>query len=414
MKTLLICLMSFSLWAGDGAGTGSGPLESQFIYAFHHMDVFLTRTLLRPGLSAAEIEAIQKVLNNLRREKEPSQALVFEDNPKEFSWYEQCHQLKLAYTKLEQGALIRVNRALLYRKGTQEGELEANVSFSQIVQTVFHEIGHHNGYPDHQWLDQIGTKIARVAVEYVKEETAQIEKVFKTRPDLAPVQRPLALYGKYQVTTRSGFFLPHSTDLSTDNRRLFFLPMGTSQLYQTVPVSQETDRLTQAANHDPFEKKTSFFPFFGALDHLGVGTLSYGPTGQGYFSFDERNGLAMATVNIWEKSRPLEDEPQETGEKEDDMTRLKRNIAPLQVFEGKTHIDEYGRLALFTHWLKIPGDKSTVQRSVTLLKFQRPDFEMALRQKIQANGPPFGFYFALPAKKAGEAEVLTFLLSQKR
>ncbi len=150
-------------WAGPGVivGNGGGLAEQNFAYALanlsHVFDLCDSRiTECLPTIE--EREAFKKIRLSLPRELGTRDLLRFEScGTASACRFNLDGQMRTAVTGNQVGDPIYVNRDLIYSRDSA-GRLFA-LDLGTAIAILTHELGHHQGIKDHQFLDLLGARI---------------------------------------------------------------------------------------------------------------------------------------------------------------------------------------------------------------------------------------------------------------
>jgi len=165
--------------AGPGVivGNGGGLAEQNFAYALAQLPhvVELCEARLQECLSSREeIQAFERIRSGLARELQTDGLLRFESC--EGKSAPDCPflidgQLRVAVTGTRPGAPIRINLDLIYPKDSS-GKVQP-LDTGTALAILTHELGHHQGLKDHQFLDLLGARLRLLLL--MRSETFRVD-----------------------------------------------------------------------------------------------------------------------------------------------------------------------------------------------------------------------------------------------
>lgn len=170
MTSLLLIALSLSIpwslpsesWAfgGDEVGNGAGLAENQILYMNSRLEDFTHLCLKSESchLTQKEVDVLTRIESSLFTERQMGTSIAFKSHFKEPIFFIDG-KIRAAKTWNEIGTPILFNLDLLYREKSP-GAFEA-ISLATSLSLLVHEFGHHQGILDHDFLDQLGGKVAR-------------------------------------------------------------------------------------------------------------------------------------------------------------------------------------------------------------------------------------------------------------
>ena len=141
-------------YAGDEANNGGGAGEATISYVYERLDYFVGPCLGNRACLAdpARRDLLERVLRLPR-----TGGLEFHSESREPGFFMLDGAVRAAKTSLTPGAVIYVNRDLLYAKNAQGAW--AALDTGAAVAILVHELGHQTGEPDHDRLDRLGAEV---------------------------------------------------------------------------------------------------------------------------------------------------------------------------------------------------------------------------------------------------------------
>lgn len=162
MKWTIIFL--FSLYhlnglAGDWVGNGAKRSEGLFRFSYSNLDEYIQECLRFCELNNEEKGILSQIRESLPRERLlNADQLQFSKDQDLFTLDDQV--TRIAVTGNEVGSNIFINLTLA--DGDQFSELGFESYLAMATSVLIHELGHHHGVQDHQWLDLLGTKVGKI------------------------------------------------------------------------------------------------------------------------------------------------------------------------------------------------------------------------------------------------------------
>lgn len=154
----VIVLFFFNSWGGDRVGNGAGIAEANFLYAYYNIKSFINHALELPSVefNQAELELATKIKESLKLEYKTRKPIIFLDGRKYPHIFTDHFNGKprIAVTHLKIGSPIFINTHLINGK---DGKTPTRLSFA--VSIIAHELGHHHGVEDEDYLYGFGAKI---------------------------------------------------------------------------------------------------------------------------------------------------------------------------------------------------------------------------------------------------------------
>lgn len=162
MKTLImfLCLSVTSLVfakGGDEVRNGGGFAEQYLTYALRTMPQTIERCLTSVfcARDTQQRELLKKIKASIPLEIE-TEVLTFISNQQKPGFFIIDGVERLAVTGNYVGSPIYYNLNLLYQHG------DARIKFGQAVQSLVHELGHHQGVTDHNSLEMLGSEVRKM------------------------------------------------------------------------------------------------------------------------------------------------------------------------------------------------------------------------------------------------------------
>jgi hypothetical protein len=161
MKKVILCsiliLLNFSPLAksGEHVGNGGGLSESNFAFSRINLKSLLD-TCLASSLclnTNEEKDLAKRVANIASEELKTKNQLVYLSGKKNPTFFFLDDNIRVARTGHKIGDKIFINRDLIY---DSEGQA---LGLPQTTAIIFHEIAHHLGEEDHDFLDLVGAKL---------------------------------------------------------------------------------------------------------------------------------------------------------------------------------------------------------------------------------------------------------------
>jgi hypothetical protein len=143
---------------GDEVRNGGGLAEGYLIFALKNLDQSIDICLSQSecALKNNGREILKTIKNSLNQE--PKDILKFSSEKDKPGYFVIDGFTRLAVTGSSIGSPIYYNLDLLYKAG------EVRLNYGQAVQSLIHELGHHNGIFNHDQLELIGADV-RSALE---------------------------------------------------------------------------------------------------------------------------------------------------------------------------------------------------------------------------------------------------------
>lgn len=165
MKTLIkiLCLLSLSFIsiAGDGVGNGGGISENNFIFAYNTIGEYIEHSLKMnvSAFSKKEETILRKIHNALPEQYQLKKPIVFMSGTKyPHIFIYPFGEVRIAVTGSKVPSPIYINTDLLYQN--INGEIKY-ISISQAISILVHELGHHHNVKDENFLNELGSKVAK-------------------------------------------------------------------------------------------------------------------------------------------------------------------------------------------------------------------------------------------------------------
>ena len=154
---------------GDDVNNGGGLAEKTFLKAFASMDRYLKICLNSSAcrLNQKDRQLLEQIKTALPNEGEPHGGVLFASEQNRPGFFMIDGELKIAKTGVKVGAPIFVNRDLIYSRGV-DGSFQP-LGLSEMVSTLVHELGHHHGELNHDYLDVLGNKVALLLQHHISE-----------------------------------------------------------------------------------------------------------------------------------------------------------------------------------------------------------------------------------------------------
>ena len=145
--------------SGSSAGNGGGIAEKNFHFAYSYLNRAIELCVDSPAacrLLPEQEDALRNIHTSLADGSETAQILFSSEisNP---GFFKIDGQIRVAKTGDHVGDPIYVNLDLIYTKGSGGRYTALDIPTASSV--LVHELGHHQGIKDHQFLDQLGTRI---------------------------------------------------------------------------------------------------------------------------------------------------------------------------------------------------------------------------------------------------------------
>lgn len=165
LKIVLITLSFVLFYApgfADKVGQGAGLAENNILFVYENLDKYLNYCLALQDCAenAQQQQALQKILSHLPQERVNNSAQIrFKSQREDPQLFFIDGQIRVAVTWAHIGAPIYFNLDMIY-KNTADGRVEG-ISLATASSLLVHELGHHHGYKNHDWLDRLGARVAR-------------------------------------------------------------------------------------------------------------------------------------------------------------------------------------------------------------------------------------------------------------
>jgi hypothetical protein len=148
---------------GDWVGNGASFAENLVLLAFQNLEFYLNACIREESclneiklLDPNQPDTIQNIFLSLREERKLNPEMIrFAPMSRLF---EIDGEVKVAVTGLHKGDIIYINKDLLY-EFDPNNKLKT-ITLLQIVSILIHELGHHQGITNHNYLDRIGAIVA--------------------------------------------------------------------------------------------------------------------------------------------------------------------------------------------------------------------------------------------------------------
>lgn len=152
--------------SGDEVRNGGGLAESYLIFALKNMDQTIAFCLSQSECAKKNDgrEILKKIKASLSTEVK-ADLLKFSNEAKKPGFFTVDGYVRLAVTGNNVGDTIFYNLDLLYQNG------EVKINYGQAVQSLIHELGHHQGIANHDQLELVGAEV-RASVDGSISETA--------------------------------------------------------------------------------------------------------------------------------------------------------------------------------------------------------------------------------------------------
>jgi len=183
MKRLILFLTivcSFQLLAGSGdeVRNGGGFAEQYFSYALKTLSQTIDSCFknLQCAPDPTQKEVLKKIKDSLDLEIE-SEILTFTTNVKRPGFFTVDGVERMAVTGSFVGSPIYYNMKLLYQYGN------AQVRTGQAIQSLIHELGHHQRISSHDYLEALGAEVRE------NFENTMSELPYKTKVSHLPINK---------------------------------------------------------------------------------------------------------------------------------------------------------------------------------------------------------------------------------
>lgn len=160
--TFILVLITTSLFAGDRVGNGAGLAESHVFHAYLNLSTYIGYCLNNPSCNLQDDERslLKQIKTSLPREYETENQVQIIDKEKGSDFFTIEGFIRIAKTGDNIGDPIFVNKKLLYNKSVYGNQTP--ISLQDAIALMVHEMGHHHQELNHDKLDLLGTKVARV------------------------------------------------------------------------------------------------------------------------------------------------------------------------------------------------------------------------------------------------------------